>query len=184
MPRPPALVLTALALGAAASIALGRGEERAGPAPAAAHALAATELAGIPAPDRALTLASERWQRLTRKPVPSLRGLGGAHPGAVSIRVSRSRAALTRRDGRQRFPYPRRTVVVKTGRVGGELTLVAIMRKVAKGGGIGTWRFVEYTRDGAGERFTKVGGGQSLCSGCHMAATSSQRSDGVFYRLR
>ena len=148
-----------------------------------AAGLTPADLEGIPAPDRALTLASERWQRLTRRPIASLRSLGGAHPGAKSIRVSRTRAQLTGRNGRQRFPYPRRTVVVKTGTVGGTVTLVAIMRRVATGGDPSAWRYVEYTRGGGGGAFTRVGGGQSLCSGCHVSATDTQRSDYVFSRL-
>lgn len=148
-----------------------------------ATGLGASDLRGIPAPDRALALASERWLRLTRPPVPSLRGLGGAHPGEKSIRVSRGRAELTRRDGRQRFPYPRRTVVVKTGTVDGTLTLVAIMRRVATGPAPSAWRYVEYTRDRAGQAFARVGGGQSLCSDCHAGASDVQGSDSVFTRL-
>jgi hypothetical protein len=147
-------------------------------------AAAAPDLPGIPAADRALVAASRGWQRLARPPVASLAGLGGAHPGEKVIRVSRRRAALVDRSGRQRFPYPRRTAVVKTGRNGGAVTLVAIMRKVAAGDGVATWRFVEYTRGGAGQPFSRVGGGQSLCAGCHVRATDEQGSDAVFFRLR
>lgn len=143
----------------------------------------AADLAGVPAPDRKLTLASRRWQRLTRPPIASLRPLGGAHPGGKTIRVSRTRAQLTAKNGRQRFPYPRRTVIVKTATNGGVVTLVAIMRKIAAGNDIDNWRFVEYTRSGAGQRFSLVGGGQGLCTGCHVSATTTQRSDGAFYRL-
>lgn len=149
-----------------------------------ATALTKADLTGIPAPDRALTLASERWQRLTRRPVSSLRSLGGAHPGAKSIRVSRTRKQLTRSDGRQRFPYPRRTVIVKTATVGDTVTLVAIMRKVAAGDAVDSWRYVEYTRGSSGGSFSKVGGGQSLCSSCHVGATETQGSDAVFFRLK
>lgn len=173
--------------GVAAIAALSLGMDGGGGGSAAggprATALTASDLRGIPAPDRALALSSERWLRLTRPPVASLRSLGGAHPGAKSIRVSRSRAELTRRDGRQRFPYPRRTVVLKTGTVGDTVTLVAIMRRVASGPAPTAWRYVEYTRDRAGEAFTKVGGGQSLCSGCHLGASDTQGSDYVFSRL-
>ncbi len=176
------------AIGVAAIAALGLGIDSAGsrpdvPAPRAAG-LSAKDLRGIPAPDRAITLASKRWLRLTRRPVASLRSLGGAHPGAKSIRVNRSRARLTRRDGRQRFPYPRKTVVVKTGTVGTTVTLVAIMRRVTTGPKPSAWRYVEYTRRRAGEAFRRVGGGQSLCSGCHVSATTTQRSDYVFSRLK
>lgn len=143
----------------------------------------AADLPGIPAADRAVVTASAGWQRLTRRPVPSLRGLGGAHPGTKAIRVNRTRAQLTDAAGRQRFPYPLRTVVVKTGANDGRVTLVAIMRRVARGDAASAWRYVEYTRDAGARAFTRVGGGQSLCSSCHLAATRTQGSDAVFTRL-
>ena len=115
--------------------------------------------------------------------MPSLRSLSFAHPGAKSIRVNRTRARLTGRNGRQRFPYPRKTVVVKTASDGGTVTLVAIMRRVATGSDPSAWRYVEYTRSRGGGTFTRVGGGQSLCSSCHIAATEVQGSDAVFTRL-
>ncbi len=160
-------------IGAAAAMALA----------GAGGAAPADDLAGIPAADRALAVASRGWTRLARRPDPSLRGLEGAHPGAKSIRVSRSRAELTGRDGRQRFPYPARTVVVKTGTVNGAVTLVAFMRRVAAGDGTAAWRYAEYTRPSSGGTFRRVGGGQSLCSGCHLTASRTQRSDYVFSRL-
>jgi hypothetical protein len=173
------LLLLAVAVAAAA----GSGGVDADASSQRASALATSDLAGIPAPDRALTLASERWQRLARRPVASLRGLGSAHPGAKSIRVSTTRAALTGRAGRQRFPYPRRTVIVKTATSGGAVTLVAIMRKVAAGRAASSWRYVEYTRSGASDTFSRVAVAQSLCVGCHVSATDTQKSDYVFSRL-
>lgn len=178
-------VLGAVGIAAVAALSLGMdggGGGESGATPRAAG-LVASDLRGIPAPDRALALASERWLRLTRRPVSSLQSLGGAHPGVKSIRVSRSRAQLTGRNGRQRFPYPRRTVIVKTGSVGDTVTLVAFMRRVANGADPSAWRYVEYTRDRAGQAFSKVGGGQSLCSDCHTAASDTQGSDYVFSRL-
>ena len=174
-------VLGAVALGA---VALGaQVTDRAPAGGQTATALTAADLRGIPASDRTITLASQRWLALTRPPVPSLRSLGFAHPGAASIRVNRTRAQLTGRNGRQRFPYPRRTVVVKTVSNGGAVTLVAIMRRVATGNAPSAWRYVEYKRGSGGGAFTKVGGGQSLCSSCHLEATRVQGSDAVFTRL-
>ena len=63
------------------------------------------------------------------------------------------------------------------------MTLVAIMRRVATGDAPSAWRYVEYTRPSPGGAFRRVGGGQSLCSGCHVAATRAQRSDHVLSRL-
>lgn len=171
-----AAVLAAVALGAYAA-------DRAPASGQTATALTAADLRGVPAPDRKLTIASQRWLALTRAPVPSLRSLGFAHPGAKSIRVNRTRAQLTGRNGRQRFPYPPKTVVVKTVSNGGTVTLVAIMRRVAAGDDPSAWRYVEYTRGSGGGTFTRVGGGQSLCSSCHVSATDVQGSDAVFTRL-
>ncbi len=164
---------SALGLFAAALLATGGGAGGAG----------AADLPGIPAADRAIVRASSRWQRLTRPPVASLRALGGAHPGAMTIRVNRTRAQLTGPSGRQRFPYPLRTVVVKTGGDARGLTIVAIMRRVARGDAPSAWRYVEYLRDGGAGPFRRVGGGQALCSGCHVQATEVQGSDAVFTRL-
>jgi hypothetical protein len=171
-----AIALTAVALGA-------RDAEPAQAGGQTATALTAGDLRGIPASDRTITLASQRWLALTRAPVASLRSLSFAHPGTKSIRVNRTRAQLTGRNGRQRFPYPRRTVVVKTASVGGTVTLVAIMRRVTTGSDPAAWRYVEYKRGSGGGTFMKVGGGQSLCSSCHVSATDVQGSDAVFTRL-
>ena len=173
--------LVAAALAAAGGVAsAGAGADAGGQSPAG---LTAGDLPGIPASDQAVTLASEGWQRLTRRPVASLRSLGGAHPGAKSIRVNRERAALTGPRGRQRFPYPRGTVIVKTATRDGALSLVAIMRKVRAGGTPSSWRYAEYTRSRSGDGFTKVGGGQAVCRSCHVSAVDVQDSDWVFTRL-
>jgi hypothetical protein len=124
----------------------------------------------------------EGWLRLTRRPAPALRPLGGAHPGAVSIRVDRTRAALTGGSGRQRFPYPRGTTIVKVVTLRGNLSMVALMRKVARGQAPASWRYAEYARGREGA-FARVAGGQSLCRGCHVSARDEQRSDWVFSRL-
>jgi hypothetical protein len=169
----------AVALGGGAALwgaATGAGG-REPPAP-----VTAADLPGVPPADAAAVAASEGWLRLTRRPAPALRPLGGAHPGAVSIRVDRSRAALTGRRGRQRFPYPRGTTIVKVVTLRGNLSMVALMRKVARGQAPASWRYAEYAlgREGA---FERVAGGQSLCRGCHVSARDEQRSDWVFSRL-
>jgi hypothetical protein len=169
-----ALAAAALAAGGGVALSVAAGQA-APPTPA--------DLPGIPAADAGLVVASEGWQRLTRRPVASLRPLGGAHPGAKSIRVSKDRAALVDRRGRQRFPYPKGTVVVKTAARAGSLSLVAVMRKVRAGSAAASWRYVEYVRDRSGTAFTKVGGGQALCRGCHVSAARVQGSDSVFTRL-
>lgn len=169
-----ATAVVAAAAGVALSGAAAQGPDRLTPA----------DLPGIPAADASLIVASEGWQRLARRPVSSLRPLGSAHPGAKSIRVSKRRAQLVDRRGRQRFPYPRGTVIVKTATRGGQLSLVAIMRKVRAGSALSSWRYVEYVTGRGGPGFSRVGGGQSLCTSCHVSATQTQKSDSVFYRLR
>ncbi len=72
---------------------------------------------------------------------------------------------------------------MKTVRSGGQLSLVAIMRKVRRGTATSSWRFVEYANGRTGPGFSKVGGGQQLCRSCHVSATQVQGSDAVFYRL-
>jgi hypothetical protein len=168
---------------AAAALAAGGGVALSGAAGEAPPPLTPADLPGIPAADAAAAVASQGWQRLTRRPVPSLRPLGGAHPGAKSIRVNRDRAALVDRRGRQRFPYPVGTTVVKVATRSGSLSLVAIMRKVRAGSAAASWRYAEYVRDRSGTAFAKVGGGQGLCRGCHVSATRVQGSDSVFTRL-
>ncbi|MEW6583324.1 MAG: hypothetical protein AB1416_11260, partial [Actinomycetota bacterium] len=122
----------------------------------------ATALPGIPAADRAAIAGFERWTRLAVPPPVSQRGLGSAHPGPVTVVASPRRSVLVRA-GRQRFPYPVGTRIVKTARTGGAITLVAIMRKAAKGGTAAGWRYVEYTRPSGAARFTKVAFPESGC---------------------
>jgi hypothetical protein len=168
---------------AAAALAAGGGVALSGAAGQASPPLTPADLPGIPAADAAAAVASQEWLRLTRRPVRSLRPLGGAHPGAKSIRVDRDRAALVDRRGRQRFPYPVGTTIVKTATRSGSLGLVAIMRKARAGSAAASWRYAEYVRGRGGTGFTRVGGGQALCRGCHVSATRVQGSDSVFTRL-
>ena len=168
---------------AAAALAAGGGVALSGAAGQAAAPLTPADLPGIPAVDAAAAVASQGWLRLTRRPVRSLRPLGGAHPGAKSIRVNQDRPALVDRRGRQRFPYPVGTTIVKTATRAGTLSLVAIMRKTRGDSAAASWRYAEYVRGRAGPGFTKVGGGQGLCRGCHVSATRVQGSDSVFTRL-
>jgi hypothetical protein len=137
---------------------------------------------GITGRDARDIRASEDWTRLSRLPVPSLRSLGDAHQGVRRTWVNRTRAQLSR-NGRQRFPYPKGTTVVKSGTQSGAVIIWAIMRKVSAGNGIGTWQYVEYKRSNGRQPFSKLQVSQSLCSGCHQQATSVQKSDYVFTRL-
>ena len=175
----PALVAAALAAAGGVVVA-GAGAASGGQSRAE---LTAGDLPGLAAADQAVTIASEGWQRLTRRPVSSLRPLGGAHPGTKSIRVNRPGRRSRPPAAASASPTRRGTVIVKTATRDGALSLVAIMRKVRAGAAPSSWRFAEYTRSRSGDGFTKVGGGQSLCRSCHVQALDVQRSDWVFFRL-
>jgi hypothetical protein len=144
----------------------------------------ATSLPGLSAADRRAIQGFERWTPLTKPPLASLRSLGSAHPGTKRIYASPPRSRLVRA-GRQRFPYPVGTRIVKTGSTGGVVTLVAIMRKVARGGASdGGWDYVEYSRSSGTARFSRVSFPERGCAGCHVNANTRQRTDWVFYSLR
>jgi Cytochrome P460 len=93
-----------------------------------------------------------------------------AHLSTKNVHVSRRRGAAG---------YPDGTVVVKAGRTGGELTLVAVMRKVAGADPAhGDWRFVEYKRPSASGPFrTDASLTGATCWSCHVTA---EGTDWVF----
>jgi hypothetical protein len=117
----------------------------------------------------------QRWTRMNFKPLPA-RG-GEAHRGVKNVYVNRKRSVLVRA-GKQRFPFPKGTIVVKTASTGGAITLVAIGRK--RRAGFGGWQWVEYTRSSARERFAFLASG-SVCTGCHVGA---KKTDWIFTRIR
>jgi hypothetical protein len=129
----------------------------------------------------------ERWLRLNKKPIPpdsaDSRTIGfDAHRSVKNVYVNRGRAKLTRPNGRQRLPYPPGTILVKTGRTGSTVTLVAIMRKI-KGFDPrhGDWQFVEYKRSSADQRFTTSASlRDGTCWGCHATVA---KDDWVFTAL-
>lgn len=134
-------------------------------------------LDGIDASDAALIAGYRGWTALTTPPIPELRGLGSAHAGARRVWTNIAADDVA-------YPYPRGTVIVKEGRTGADVTLVAIMEKVrANDDTTGGWRYAEYTRDGSAD-FTKVGFPESGCAGCHLNANTRQKTDWVFYALK
>jgi hypothetical protein len=175
--RPPRRVLAPGALllltAAAAVLATGLTRETAGGG-----------TRGLSAPDARAIRGYEGWTRLRGRPRADLRSLGSAHPGVKRIFVNQPTRRLAP-TGRQRYPFPVGSTIVKAGRSGGELTLIAIMRKVARTGTAdGGWDFVEYQRSSASERFARVGGGEGVCTGCHSIAQRRQRTDWTFDTLR
>ena len=151
---------------------------------AATIAVAPANGSGLAAADAAAIRASSHWQRLARPPLAELRPLGSAHPGAKRIYTSVARAKLAP-GGRQRYPYPRGTTIVKVATTANVATLVAIMRKTAvtnpRDGG---WDYVEYQRSSGAEPFSRVAFPESGCADCHRNAATRQRTDWVFYSLR
>ncbi len=143
----------------------------------------ASELPGVPAKDARAIAGYRSWQRLAQPPREDLRNLGSAHGGQIrSIWVNRSRAALSR-GGKQRFPYPVGSIVVKQlGRNDNE-TIIAIMRKIDESRDLG-WSWVEYKRPATESDFERVSAPTSVCTGCHASAATSQKTDGVFWSLR
>lgn len=146
---------------------------------------AAVDVRGLPARDASFVRRSARgWLTLRGAPDAAFRNLGSAHPGKKTIRVNRTRAQLTGRNGRQRFPYPRGTVVVKTASRSGFTSLIAIMERVSSPSGAGGgWRYVEYKRSSGSQPFYRLDAPQGLCSGCHALADNEQGTDWVFSRL-
>jgi hypothetical protein len=99
-----------------------------------------------------------------------------------NVYVNVGREALTRADGTQRLPYPDGTILVKEASTDGEVTLIAIMRKIS---GVdpehGDWQFVEYKRDGANEPFaTSDALRDATCWSCHASVADD---DWVFTAL-
>jgi hypothetical protein len=179
--RPAALAIATLALaGAVSAIALS----------ATRSQTAAASFPGLSPSDQQAIRGYQGWTRLTKKPPARLRSLGSAHrTGTHTIYASPARSQLVGRNGRQRFPYPVGTKILKTNTDGGAITLVAIMRKVARGSSTaGSWDYVEYQRSSGSASFSKFSGGEAACTGCHSYANGGQRgdprTDSVFYALR
>ena len=157
------IAVTAPAVVLAVVLAQASAAERAALAPAA--------LPGIPKD----VAGFQSWTKMNFKALPA-RG-GEAHHGLKNVYVNRKRSVLVR-GGKQRFPYPRGTIVVKTASTSGVVTLVAIGRK--KRAGFGGWQWAEYTRTTARERFSFLASG-SVCTGCHVGA---RKTDWIFTRVR
>jgi len=135
-----------------------------------------TALPGLPAD----VAGFERWLRLNATPLPVRPG--DPHRGVKDVFVNRSRDQIAP-GGAQRFPYPDGSIVVKASTRPGEdfVWLVAIMRKRAGSDPAhGNWQFVEYTRPGAGDRFTVLAR-DGVCWGCHGDVRAA--SDWVFTTL-
>ena len=125
------------------------------------------------------------WTVLRGRPAGELAALGAAHRGGAKRIVVNQPAARIAPAGRQRFPYPVGTTIVKTTGPARAPELIAIMVKVARDGAAdGGWDYVEYLRDSASAPLAVVGGGEGVCTGCHLSAERVQGTDWVFSTLR
>ena len=117
-------------------------------------ALASSRATGLPE----YTSGYQAWRKLNRKPIT---GGSSAHSGTKNVYVSRSRVGSR---------FPNGTVVVKSIRRSGDRTStpsqVAVMRKRR-----GRWHYVEYALSGS--RYRPLALPQTLCSGCHGQARTS-----------
>jgi len=122
----------------------------------------------------------QSWTKINAKPIPPRDS--DPHFGVKNVYVNKARVKLAP-GGKQRFPYPSGSIVVKSATRPGQsfISLVAIMRKV-KGAdpAHNDWRFVEYTRSSAAARFSQIASG-AVCWTCHAGA---KKTDYVFTTFR
>ncbi len=102
----------------------------------------------------------QKWPRINKTPFRDTGPLSSAHSGVKNVYASKRKAGSK---------YPNGTVIVKTIVKPGTKYVgqFAVMRKVN-----GRWRFIEYERSGARERYSLLAQG-SLCTSCHVMAKSN-----------
>jgi Cytochrome P460 len=143
---------------------------------AAATAPAPRPLPGLPS----YTAGFDRWLKLNRRPIPARPT--DAHLGTKNVFVNRTRKRLAP-NGRQRFPYPYGSVIVKSIRRPGQsfVGVVAVMRKLrGRNPQHRDWVMIEYLRSSPRARFQEVASG-AVCTNCHMQVRGR---DYVFTRLQ
>ena len=198
------LVLAAVALAALGAGAAGcsSGDEAATPEPTttappspttaprstprpAPRATVTPDLRGVSAADARRIRGYLDWTVLRGRPTGDLAALGSAHRGGVKRIVVDQPAARIAPGGRQRFPYPVGTTIVKTAGPAAVPELIAIMVKVARDGATdGGWDYLEYLRNSPSAPLALLGGGEGVCTGCHFSAEQAQGTDWVFSTLR
>jgi hypothetical protein len=124
----------------------------------------ASPLPGLPS----YTAGYATWTKLNSRPIPPR--ANDPHRSTKNVYVSR-----LPRNGR----YPVGTVVVKEGRNGGFVSLIAVMRKT-KARAHNGWTMIEWTRPTRTARFSELARGQ-VCTSCHFQA---RRTDYVFTKRR
>ena len=112
-----------------------------------------------------------QWLKLNAEPIPPTGG-GDPHRGTKDVYVNQERDVIAP-GGRQRFPYPDGSIVVKESRAdSGFIRVVAIMRKKAGSNPAGNdWMYEEYIRRDADSPFPNPISG-AFCGGCHSDAAN------------
>ena len=112
-----------------------------------------------------------QWLKLNAEPIPPTGG-GDPHRGTKDVYVNQERDVIAP-GGRQRFPYPDGSIVVKESRAdSGFIRVVAIMRKKAGSNPAGNdWEYEEYIRRDADSPFPNPISG-AFCGGCHSDASN------------
>ena len=112
-----------------------------------------------------------QWLKLNANPIPPTGG-GDPHRGTKDVYVNQERDVIAP-GGRQRFPYPDGSIVVKESRAdSGFIRVVAIMRKKAGSNPAGNdWVYEEYIRSDADSPFPNPISG-AFCGGCHSDASN------------
>ena len=113
------------------------------------------------------TAGYEKWLKLNAEPIPPVAG-GDPHNGTKNVYVNQERETIAL-DGKQQFPYPDGSIVVKEATRPNKdyIGLIAIMRKKAGSDPEhNDWEFIEYTRNSPDDDFSILASGR-ICWGCH-----------------
>ncbi len=122
----------------------------------------------------------QSWLKLNSEPIPPVPG-SDPHNGTKNVYVNKDRETIAP-NGKQKFPYPNGSIVVKEANRPGKdyIGLIAIMRKVeGSNPDHNDWEFIEYARNKQEADFTVLASG-GICWGCHSGV---ENMDYVFTKL-
>ena len=126
------------------------------------------------------TAGYNQWLKLNAEPIPPAEG-GDPHRGTKNVYVNQTREVIAP-NGKQQFPYPDGTIIVKEATRPGKdfIGLIAVMWKEAGSDpDVGDWRFEEFLRGAPDAEFRLAFEG-GVCTGCHARAAAT---DFVFVTL-